>query len=438
MKIRHALLAVIALSATPAIAAETIPISGLPRAATPLVGTEMVPLVQNGVTRRVAASDILGSSTYFPGLTASVIGSGTAGLDMSNCTTALGCGWYIFATPISYPIAGRPTFRIDKSAPASGGTAGNTYNTLQINGTTGLNDQGYFWSVQSVLHNRTLASANAQNAALTGTVFKELNGQPAGTNIGASWGVYGECSDLTATQNPTASCIGAEIETYAVVGSGADSNAQRVALQLNGGVSNGTDTNVHIGALLLLGSSGGATVDKGIKFGGGKFANGIDMASATVTSQQLNLINFTVDPTGNTTIYGNVTLGNTGGNSLVVAGTATVGNGINMSNASKNTLFFGPNGLAAPGANSAGSKIQLLGTLGTVAATDYAVGVESNYLWLQSGGGFKWYNGTSLQMTLSSAGVLSLPGTTTGTPAASLCIDASNNIIKKTTAGACI
>lgn len=39
---------------------------------------------------------------------------------------------------------------------------------------------------------------------------------------------------------------------------------------------------------------------------------------------------------------------------------------------------------------------------------------------------------------LSATGVINAPGTATGTPAASLCLDSSNNIIKKTTPGACI
>mgnify|MGYP000969721854 FL=1 len=41
-------------------------------------------------------------------------------------------------------------------------------------------------------------------------------------------------------------------------------------------------------------------------------------------------------------------------------------------------------------------------------------------------------------LTISASQVLQLPVVTTGVPAASLCIDASGNIIKKTTAGACI
>lgn len=41
-------------------------------------------------------------------------------------------------------------------------------------------------------------------------------------------------------------------------------------------------------------------------------------------------------------------------------------------------------------------------------------------------------------IVISGSQVIQLPAVTTGTPTASLCIDASNNIVKKTTAGACI
>ena len=51
--------------ATPAFGAETIPISGLPRASTPLIGTEQVPIVQGGVTRKISALD-LGATAIKP------------------------------------------------------------------------------------------------------------------------------------------------------------------------------------------------------------------------------------------------------------------------------------------------------------------------------------------------------------------------------------
>lgn len=50
-----------------------------------------------------------------------------------------------------------------------------------------------------------------------------------------------------------------------------------------------------------------------------------------------------------------------------------------------------------------------------------------------------WFQGNGTNaIVITSAGVPQLPSVATGTPAASLCIDASNNIIKKTTTGSCI
>jgi hypothetical protein len=41
-------------------------------------------------------------------------------------------------------------------------------------------------------------------------------------------------------------------------------------------------------------------------------------------------------------------------------------------------------------------------------------------------------------LNISASQVIAIPAVSTGTPVASLCIDAGNNIIKKTTAGSCI
>lgn len=46
--------------------------------------------------------------------------------------------------------------------------------------------------------------------------------------------------------------------------------------------------------------------------------------------------------------------------------------------------------------------------------------------------------GTTTGIIITTGGVAQVPNVATGTPAASLCIDASNNVIKKTTTGSCI
>ena len=92
-----------------------------------------------------------------------------------------------------------------------------------------------------------------------------------------------------------------------------------------------------------------------------------------------------------------------------------IGGGLRMTNTVANGIFFGLAGAAAPSAGGVGQKIQLYGaSLGTVGASDYALGVESGYVWLNSGGGFKFYSGTNLLTLIDASGQLAIgPRTTT-------------------------
>ena len=96
---------------------------------------------------------------------------------------------------------------------------------------------------------------------------------------------------------------------------------------------------------------------------------------------------------------GNVGIGTTGPTQkLDVAGN------INMSGATSRTIFYGTTGVAAPGAGSAGEKIQLYGTAGTVGASDYALGIEGSNMWFNTNSGFKWYVASAVKMVMDSSG----------------------------------
>jgi hypothetical protein len=67
----------------------------------------------------------------------------------------------------------------------------------------------------------------------------------------------------------------------------------------------------------------------------------------------------------------------------------------------------------------------------------FSGGAGANAFTINAKGGMVLAAGvTGIQINTS--GVVMLPNTVTGTPVASLCLDASNNIIKKTTTGSCI
>lgn len=213
----------------------------------------------------LAVTGIL-SAPQLPGLSSNVQGTANVGLNLP-CTGQPDCGFFIYARPAGYPAAADAQLRVQREAPDAGGVSGNTYAGSWTICTTGAHDLGFQWCNKSELHNRSLASLSPvpQNVAVSGTVFKELNGRPAGTMIGPSWAGYFECQDTTRVVNPIASCIGAEIDSFAAAGSGTDSNRQRVGLQISAGAVQ-HDEGVHIGYALLMGAANGATVDNAIGF----------------------------------------------------------------------------------------------------------------------------------------------------------------------------
>src|SRR5581483_9594327 len=144
--------------------------------------------------------------------------------------------------------------------------------------------------------------------------------------------------------------------------------------------------------------------------GGAITAASINVGSGTVTAAtvnatsaiQLNGANINTAGTLNNVAYLN--------QANVFSATNSFSSGsLDLTNATSNAIYFGNNGFAAPGNGSAGEKIQLYGnTLGTVASSDFALGVESNNLWLNTNVGIKFYKGASLQASLDTNGLWTL------------------------------
>lgn len=92
-----------------------------------------------------------------------------------------------------------------------------------------------------------------------------------------------------------------------------------------------------------------------------------------------------------------------------------------LNGSTSNRIDFAAVGTAAPAftTRSAGTKILLYPQL-SGSAVDYAIGIESNNIWMSapnSSTGFKWYAATSNIMYLSGAGVLTINGGTAWTSA---------------------
>jgi hypothetical protein len=97
--------------------------------------------------------------------------------------------------------------------------------------------------------------------------------------------------------------------------------------------------------------------------------------------------------------------------------TATGGGQIYLNGTTGNRIDFNTSGVAAPTftTRSAGTKLVLYPNV-TASAVDFALGIETNTLWYSvasTSNQFKWYGGTSVAMTLTGAGNVTVSGNVT-------------------------
>ena len=107
----------------------------------------------------------------------------------------------------------------------------------------------------------------------------------------------------------------------------------------------------------------------------------------------------------------------TGANGIALTATAgeiaandrlIIASNARMTGATSNSIAWSTIGVAAPGAGSAGMKLQLYGGTSNIMATsDYALGIEGGNLWLNTGGGIKFYAGSTLRAEMASTGTIS-------------------------------
>lgn len=89
---------------------------------------------------------------------------------------------------------------------------------------------------------------------------------------------------------------------------------------------------------------------------------------------------------------------NTTGGDLTSIRYFNTGGRIDMLNATSNVISWSTVGVNVPGASSVGQKLQLYGTPGSPAASDYALGIQSGAMWF-TGGTFIWYNSSGVAKT---------------------------------------
>jgi hypothetical protein len=186
----------------------------------------------------------------------------------------------------------------------------------------------------------SFASATTGAQTVAGTVVD--------TSLSPSWGIYGNCSDLTGEPDPIAACLGGEADVT-LNSATTDANKQRVGFQINiNGIAGS-----HAGQSLLLGTGGGAISDNGIRYTG-SYGKGIDFTGGTFSGDVMTL------PTGGVIGAANsITLNAAGGNNL----------GFNIGGAAIWSITTASSGAFVPGTDN----LRDIGTSSARARNVYAV-----------------------------------------------------------------
>ena len=158
------------------------------------------------------------------------------------------------------------------------------------------------------------------------------------------------------------------------------------------------------------------TIDSVLKFKNDNDWSLVSLTSGTFNIQYNKVTNTTINTNGNISFTKDVFINSTSGllntNPQSVSGASLNISGDTLLSGS-NKIFFSQTGLGAPssGSRSIGTKIVLRPEIG-INTVDYAIGVETNNLWMSSNSGFKWYTLTNNTLNLNSSGCLNINCTT--------------------------
>lgn len=208
-----------------------------------------------------------------PGLQPNLYGTGQPGILAPN-------GWFVYddAARDKVTLRAQRSVAEDYRAP-NGGTHKAIWGLVSTNRYSG----SYEWGITGEMYNKADESTGAQNVAVAGTIFKvDTGGQ---YQVGPSWGMNPNCTDLSTQQNPTSSCIGAEVDSYTNA-TGTDIHRQRVGIQVAlGQHTNNYTTPTHFGYGILMGANqSNIVIDRAISLrSDGTYGLGLDTAKAKFT-----------------------------------------------------------------------------------------------------------------------------------------------------------
>ena len=368
------------------------------------------------------------------------------------------------------------TAKMSRTANYSGGTSGFVNGTLRVNDTVSAGITAYEWTATFIMTNNSTSTDNAQNVAAYAQGKKQSSG--------ATWAFVSELQD--SSTDPVAGSISTEMDLFA---NGTDANGNRVILDVTGGKrSGGSGVTPTITRALRIGASfnttANATFVRGLAFSAATYTsligtentptttNGIDLSGATISGNAFMSSGFSVDSTGaitalrfvptSTSVVGNsffLSAANTpaisasgtiiakfaalNGAEVIIGNANTNANDMlsvgQVANAERSiSLINQSTGTAAQASIYIGNNTSINGASLKLNGGGFSGGLGANAFAINGVGGV-WVQGNNTTgLIITSGGVPQLPSVATGTPVASLCLDASNNVIKKTTTGPCI
>lgn len=412
-------------------------VTQMPFASTPFNGTELIYMVQQGNSRKTNVSTLAAQFQSF-GLTGFLYGNGFG----SPITSVLpGTG---VSTALTQPVTGSGGIALATGASLVSPTVtgAGTYSSL----TAAVSGNTTYLAAVNQFPGRLVVATGATSNGVVGAAIQDGssgNSFPTGvTGYGylnsagnASFGGFFRDDCYTA-----GNCIGAEANTF--------NYTTAATATFPGNEAFGTSETYAVGVQVV--AYGTAISKTGLYIASGLAGYGFQ-AGIYLNPLAANQYGILVDANSTVSAANAATFNTVGaaGNVNLTLNTMTAPNAsayfIKAVANGTGVLTVAGNGQTAIYDLSTSDTAAL-----TVSATSDTGGVNIN---LQGNGGttpgktirvvggvFQILNNayTTAILGLTDAGVLSLPGTSTGTPAASLCLDASNNVIKKTTAGSCV
>jgi hypothetical protein len=247
-----------------------------------VAGTDyLVPAGNGSALTGLTVSQLTDRTSYFPGLSTNVQGTGFAGLN--------GGAWFLYQNPTSptYNTANATTLRVDRNANYTGGAAGNM-SAIWGNCTASSADTTFEWCAKFTMDNQ--ATGSAQNLSINATTTVHTGSSP-------SWATNFVLQNLDGETDPTNVRVNSEFDLFV---NGTDANKARHNIELILARPSNAGAAAYAMSAVWINAGSGSTYQNGILFdnggvvpgggtGSGAYVVGINMAGASYSGAAIGI-----------------------------------------------------------------------------------------------------------------------------------------------------